>query len=46
MENITYIDSSVIGYLVDLLNRFRSKTGSFGMIAINPKIRTSWNSPT
>ena len=39
MEKITYIDSSVIGYLVDLLNRFRGKTGSFGMIAINPKIQ-------
>ena len=39
MEKITYIDSSVIGYLVDLLNRFRTKTGSFGMIAINPKIQ-------
>jgi anti-anti-sigma factor len=39
MEKITYVDSSVIGYLVDLLNRFRGRTGSFGLIAINPKIQ-------
>ena len=39
MSKITYIDSSVIGYFVDLLNRFRGRTGSFGLIAINPKIQ-------
>jgi len=39
MEKITYIDSSVIGYMVDLLNRFRNKSGSFGLMNLNPKVQ-------
>jgi anti-sigma B factor antagonist len=38
-DKITYIDSSVIGMLVDLLNTYRNKSGSFGLVNINPKIR-------
>ena len=39
LEKITYIDSSVIGMFVDLLNKYRNMTGSFGLVNINPKIR-------
>ena len=39
MDKITYIDSSVIGYFVDMHNHFRNKSGSFGLVGINPKIQ-------
>ena len=39
LEKITYIDSSVIGMFVDLLNKYRNISGSFGLVNINAKIR-------
>ncbi len=38
LEKITYIDSSVIGLFVDLLNKYRNLSGSFGLVNVNPKI--------
>ncbi len=39
LNKITYIDSSVIGMFVDLLNKYRNLSGSFGLVNINPKIK-------
>jgi anti-anti-sigma factor len=38
LEKITYIDSSIIGLFVDLLNKYRNTSGSFGLVNVNPKI--------
>jgi anti-anti-sigma factor len=38
-EKITYIDSSVIGYLVEVLNERRNAGATVGFINLNDKIR-------
>jgi len=38
LENISYIDSSVIGLFVDLFNNYRNNQGSFGLLHINDKV--------
>ena len=38
LENISYIDSSIIGFFVDLFNNYRNNQGTFGLLHINDKV--------
>jgi len=38
LENISYIDSSIIGLFVDLFNNYRNNQGTFGLLHINDKV--------
>jgi anti-sigma B factor antagonist len=38
LEKVLYIDSAVIGLFVDLLNRHRNLSGSFGLVNVPKKV--------